>query len=468
MKVAQDLAFVPAAEQARLVRERDVSPVELVQMYLERIETLDPKLDAYLTVVPELALEQARQAEASVGAEGLPPFHGVPISIKDLHDTAGIRTTHGTRAWADRVPDRDSHSVSKLRSAGFIILGKTNTPEFGKSIVTEPLGYPPCRNPWDPERTPGGSSGGAAAALAAGLCPVSHGSDGGGSIRIPASCCGVFGLKPSRGRISNAPAFPSLTGTVGALARTVADAAALVDAMAGYESGDAFWAPPLERPLLEEAGRPPGRLRVAFTIRAPVPDVEVAPGNRKAVEDTAELLAELGHDVEEAVPDWGEDFTPSLVARASDLVGRDDLPPVEMLDPLTRFLYEASKDLSVRDYLRGLDQLQASSRRIVAFFDTYDVLLTPTIATQPPRVGEFADILESIEGVMRLRGIAPFAGVWNNTGQPAVSVPMAWDDDGLPVGVQLVGRPADEATLIRVSAQLEEACPWADRRPPIS
>src|SRR5438067_1694392 len=296
-----ELAFASALEQAELVRTKQVTPVGLVELYATRIEKLNPELNAFVTLSLDRALDEAREAESHAGDDDIPPFYGVPISIKDLNDTAGIRTTQGSAAFAERVPDTDDDVVAALKRAGFIILGKTNTPEFGNGPWTEPLAFGPTRNPWDTERTPGGSSGGAAAALAAGLCPISQGSDGGGSIRIPASCCGLFGIKPSRGRVSHSPGAQSFLSQNGPIARSVADAAALLDVLAGYATGDAWYAPPPERPFADEVGRPPGRLRIAFTTRGEM-DAAVAPGNRQAVHETAKLLEELGHDVVEAAP----------------------------------------------------------------------------------------------------------------------------------------------------------------------
>jgi len=268
----EELAFAPATELARRVRTREVAPTDLVALYLERIERYDPILNSYVTVVAEQAMQQARAVErALAGGRDLPPFAGVPISIKDMSETAGIRTTMSSRAFASHVPKADTSTVRRLKEAGFILLGKTNTPEFGALPVTESALNGVCRNPWDPRLTPGGSSGGAAAALAAGLCPVAHGSDGAGSIRIPASCCGVFGLKPARGRVSSGPrgGIGDML-TDGVLARTVRDAAGMLDVMAGPEPGDTSWVPPSEHPFAEEVGRDPGRLRIGFTTRPPI------------------------------------------------------------------------------------------------------------------------------------------------------------------------------------------------------
>jgi amidase len=398
----------------------------------------------------------------------LAPFHGVPISIKDLDDTAGVRTTHGCAAFADRVPERDNATVAKIKRAGFIMLGKTNTPEFGTTPWTNPLAYGPARNPWDTERTTGGSSGGAAGALAAGLCPLSQGSDGGGSIRIPASCCGLYGIKPSRGRVSHAPGPQSFLSQSGPISRTVADAAALLDAIAGYEVGDAWHATPHDRPFVEEAATPPGKLRIAWTTRA-FTDIDVAPGNRAGVEGAAGLLAELGHDVVEAAPpSWppeiAQDFFLTWAVRTS---AYEPMPPIETLEPVDRALVELGRSTVATDYEIGMRRIQRGARTMVAFFDDYDVLVTPTVAIPPPIIGSWTLPDDPMGEFISAANFVPFTPPWNTTGQPAVSVPLHWDELGLPVGVQIVGRPGDEATLIRLSAQLEEAQPWADRRPPV-
>src|SRR5215208_3173255 len=301
-----DLAFLPATEQARLVRDRQVSPVELVELYLERIDRLDtgadPRLGAYVTVRGEEALAEAR-ATADEAADA--PFPGVPLSLKDLDTTAGTRTTFSSHAFESNVPDFDLAHVTRLKAAGFIVLGKTNTPEFGTTAFTDSILNGPCRTPWNLERNAGGSSGGAGASLAAGLCAIAQGSDGGGSIRIPASCCGVLGFKASRGRISAAPFVPGIgLGTTGPLARTTADAAAYLDVACGYEWGDPFPAPAPDRPFADEVGVDPGPLRVALTTVPPI-DADVDPACVAAARDAAELLTSLGHEVEDAAPDWG-------------------------------------------------------------------------------------------------------------------------------------------------------------------
>jgi len=460
-----ELAFLPATEQAALVSTGKVAPVELVEAYLERIERLDPQLRAYVTVRAEEALAEARAPTPDDAG----PFHGVPIALKDLDSTAGTRTTFGSRAFAGYVPQLDLAHVRRLKAAGFIVLGKTATPEFGTTAFTESELGGATLNPWDTTRTVGGSSGGAGAALAAGLAPIAQGSDGGGSIRIPASCCGVFGLKPSRGRISSAPFGPGIgLSTTGPLARTVADAATYLDAVAGYEWGDPWWPPPPGRPFAEAAVTAPGRLRIAVTT-APPTEAEVHADCRVAAEKTAVLLAALGHDVEEAAPDWGgpgllEDFTP-LWQVAPTLYEVEDL---SLLTPLNRALAEAAGQTSSAEYVAALVRLQLRARRIVAFWERFDLLLTPTLALPPVPIGWAAEVDDPWEQYERAARFTPFTPVFNVTGQPAASLPLHWTEDGLPVGVQLVGPPAGEELLLRVCAQLEAAQPWASRRPPVS
>ena len=465
--MVDELAFTPALEQAALIRRGEVSPTELVEATLDRIRRLDPDLDAFLTVSEDHARESARDAEQRLrDADASSPFLGVPISIKDLNDTAGIRTTHGTATWHDRVPDRDEEVVARIRHAGFIIVGKTNTPEFGSRSTTESPAYPSARNPWDPTRTPGGSSGGAAAAVATGMGSVAHGSDGGGSIRIPSAWCGVFGIKPARGRVSAAPGPQSWNATSGPIARTVADAAALLDVMQGYARGDVWWLPPPERPFLEEVGAPTGRLRIAWTADHPDPDMQVEAAWRDAVISTVELLADQGHELIEAVPPV-IDLTRLALVPASSVATRPDLPPIDTLDMTNRTLVALTDAASAADLADALRCLQDETRRITAFFDDVDVLVTPTLAAGAPRLGERIMGEEDWEGMLQLLRIVAFTPTWNMTGQPAVAVPAGLDDAGLPVSVQLVGGPADEVTLIRLASWLEAARPWRDLRPPV-
>ena len=463
--MTDELAFAPALEQAARVRAGDVSPLELVDLYLERIERLDPDLNAYVTVDAEGA-----RAAAPAPADG--PFRGVPIPIKDLNETAGLRTTYSCKAFADHVPATDAGVVRRIRDAGFVIIGKTNTPEFGSIGMTESELNGDCRNPWERSRTPGGSSGGAAAAVAAGLAPVAHASDGGGSIRIPASCCNLFGLKPSRGRVSPAPyGSGSLgLGTSGPIARTVRDAAALLDVMAGYAPGDFYVAPEPERPFLAEADLAPGRLRVAVTTTPPI-DVPVDPACREAVRVAAELLAELGHDVVEATPDWRSDDAIDQFTRiwqiGPAISGVEDLA---LLEPLNRMLAEQARATPSPEAAQAVVRLQALARRIVAFWEDVDVVLSPTLALPPVPIGwTWADADgDPAVAFSKQWQWTPFTAIVNVTGQPAMSVPMHRTEDGLPIGVHVIGRPFAEATLLRLAAQLEDARPWADVRPVVS
>jgi amidase len=459
-----ELVFASALEQAELIRSGELSPVELVSAYLGRIEELDPDLNAFVTVCAEQALADARRAEQVTGEP--PPFHGVPLPIKDLTQTAGIRTTFSSKAFAHHVPSADMAVVRRLRQAGFVLLGKTNTPEFGTIAVTESELNGVCRNPWDTNVTPGGSSGGAAAAVAAGLAPAAQGSDGGGSIRIPASCCGLFGLKPARGRVSNAPYGDGSValGTSGPITRTVADAAAMLDVMAGYEWGDPQWAPPPRRPFLTDVNAEPGALRIALTTSPPV-DLPVDPACVRAAEDAAALLAELGHEVVEASPAWRSDeFFPMFLRVWQLSPAMYPVSDPSLLEPHNRAFVEEAAATSSVEYGRTVLRLQMLARSIAAFFADHDVVLTPTLALLPVLIGSvFEDPQGPVQACVRF---TPFTPVANLTGQPAVSLPLSRSDGGVPVGVQLIGRPADEATLLRVSAQVERARPWRDARPP--
>jgi len=462
--VDDDIAFASALELAARVRAREVSPAELVDLYLARIERLDPQLNAFVTV-------DADGARAAAAAELTGPFAGVPLPIKDLNETAGLRTTYSCKAFAGYVPDFDAAVVRRIRDAGFVVLGKTNTPEFGTLGITESELNGDCRNPWDPTRTPGGSSGGAAAAVASGMAPAAHASDGGGSIRIPASCCGLVGLKPSRGRVSPAPyGSGSLgLGTSGALTRTVRDTAALLDVVAGNEPGDFYVAPAPERPFLAEADLPPGHLRIALTLDPPA-QIPVDPVCAAAARDAAELLAGLGHDVVEQTPPWRSDELMLHFIRVWQVgpavAGVDDL---SLLEPINRALAEDAHATPSHAHAAAVLELQAIVRRVVAFWEGVDVVLTPTLALPPVPIGWTYEDTGGDPHLAFARQtlFTPFTPLVNVTGQPAVSLPLHRSPDGLPVGVQLIGRPFAEATLIRLAAQLEEARPWAHRRPPV-
>jgi amidase len=446
-----------ALELAAQVRAGEVSARELTEAAIGRIEATNPKLNFLVTD----CFEQALAAEPSEG-----PFAGVPMLVKDLNETAGVRTTFSSRAFADYVPTTDAAVVRRIKDAGFVVLGKSNTPEFGSTCVTESALNGACRNPWNTERTPGGSSGGAAAAVAAGALPLAHGSDGGGSIRIPASCCGLFGLKPSRGRVSPAP---FVSGSLelaqsGPLSVTVRDAAAFLDAIAGYEPGDAHWAPPPQRPFLDEVGADPGRLRVAFTVEPPIPypvDGAVAAVAREA----AEALAALGHELVERTPPWVDAGLLDTFAKLWQ-VGPAMYPVADqqMFEPLNRALSAAAHETSSVVYAQSVVALQRLARRIVTFWNDVDVVLTPGLAKLPVPIGWVFEPDDPWEQFDRGGEFTPFTPIVNVTGQPAATVPFGIVE-GLPVGVQLIGRPADEATLFRLAAQIEQAHPWAQHLP---
>lgn len=464
-----DLAFKSATEQAQLVRDKEVSPVELVQTYLDRIDEFDGPLNTYVTVDGERALESARQAEKEV-AEGadLPPFHGVPISLKDLFETAGLKTTLSCRALAEYVPDEDEESIKRIKAAGFIPLGKTNTPEFGSVPVTESELNGVCRNPWNQAHTPGGSSGGAAAGLAAGLSPVAHASDGAGSVRIPASCCGLFGIKPSRGRISTGPRLSEHWhgfSTQGVISRSVLDAAALLDVMQGYSPGDFYWAPSPERPYTEEVGVDPGKLRIAFTDTNPN-EIDPHPDVIAAMQDAAALLEGLGHHVEEKSPPWVDpSLAPSFIQLITTGSAILDFLPHDQMEPLNRFLVENAATINSIQHMQALTAAHQYARRVVQFWSEYDLLLTPTLGAPPLEIGAVFIDDDPFSQLFRSGLFIPFTPAANVTGQPAVSLPLYWNEAGLPIGVQLIGAPAREDVLFQISAQIEQARPWADKRP---
>jgi amidase len=467
-----DLLFRPAAELACLVREGELSATELVETALERVESIEPELNAFTYRDPDAALAAADDVRPGDGR----PFAGVPIAIKDTAEVAGWPYTLGSQIFGDFVPEYDTFVVRRLREAGFVLVGKTSLPEFGILPVTEPRRFGPTRNPWDTERTPGGSSGGAAAAVAAGMLPLAHGSDGGGSIRIPASCCGLVGLKPSRGRVSRGPdQGEDFLVQDGVLTRTVADTAALLDVLAGYEPGDATWAPPPAEPFAAAAGREPGRLRIGVTTDGPI-DAELDPQCERAVRDAAELLSSLGHEVEEVAAPWaGQDLlrvftlvfgTPVAmgVVFGSQMTGRE--PSEELVEPLTWTIWNGVRERSALDYMLARTRLSMATRAIVALWNDFDVVMTPALAQRPVRIGEIdACSDEPWEDFRRSGEFTPYTAVFNVTGQPAISLPLFQGDDAMPLAVQLAGRPADEATLLSLGAQLEAARPWADRRP---
>ncbi|MBD2450044.1 amidase [Nostoc sp. FACHB-152] len=457
-----DLAFTPAVELAQLIRRREVSPLQLVEIYLQRIERLNPQLGSYFTVTAELAIADAKaKTEMLAKSDQLPPFFGVPISIKDLNTVAGVPCTYGNPALLNNIPEYDDGVVTRIKQAGFTILGKTATSEIGSFPYTEPTGFPPARNPWNLEYTPGGSSGGAAAAVAAGLCAIAQGSDGGGSIRGPAACCGLVGIKPSRGRVTKAPVGDRLGGIAvnGPIARTVADAAAMLDAISGYFTGDPYWLPDPEPSFLAATQEKISGLRIAFSTN--IPPLGTADANcQQGVLQTVQLLEQLGNTVEEKCPDFSGLVEPFQIVWQAGVAASGI--PVEALQPLNRWLL--ARTGTVAEYLRALAQLQIVSRQIVAFFDNFDVLVLPVYLHSPMRVGEWAALSpeEAFQNIMRWVAPCPAA---NATGLPAIALPMGFDSHGVPISVQLVGKPAAEATLISLAAQIETAKPWIHHRP---
>ncbi|MCW2606239.1 MAG: amiB [Frankiales bacterium] len=464
-----DLHDLTALEQAAAVRAGTTSPVELVEHCIGRIEALDGSVGAFVTTTFDRARAQAREAEAAVRSRAdLPPLHGVPTAIKDLDMDEGVPSSLGSPAFAGFIPPWTDTVVARLRAAGTISLGKTATPEFGLPCYTE-TAFGTTRNPWDLSLSPGGSSGGAAAAVAAGMLPFAQGSDGGGSVRIPASVCGLFGIKVSRGRISRGPVLGDLTGLSwhGPLARTVEDAAAMLDAMAGPGVGDPHWAPPPGQTFLSATREEPGRLRIARSRQPVVPGAEVPPHVVEAYDAACALLEELGHEVVDVPPPYSAELLPHfrvLWALSAATVPVDPAREGE-LRPLTQWLRELGRAHSATDYAAALSALQAAARAGIGATAEYDVLLTPTLAQPPVPVGWFTDGTTPAEEFDRMTRWTPFTAIVNMTGQPAVNVPLHVSPDGLPIGVHLVGRPADELTLLRLSAQLEQARPWRDRHP---
>jgi amidase len=469
--------FRPAIELAGMVRTGEVSARELVQVSLDRIEELNPELNAFVQIDSERALAAA----GAIGPGDERPFAGVPVAIKNNIPVSGLRLTNGCSLMRDFVVDHDHNVTRRLRDAGFVIVGTTTLPEYAILPVSEARIFGPTRNPWDLGRTPGGSSGGAAAAVASGMVPVAHGNDGGGSIRIPAACCGLVGLKPARGRVSAAPELgDSSLGIDGMLTRTVADTAAILDVLCGYEPGDATWAPPPPEPFAAAASARPGRLRIAATTLPPIPDAVVDPLCARAVSDGAELLRSLGHEVLEVDPPWqvaglqelfGAVFSTHValsIAYSATIAGRGAGGiSAEDMEPMSWAIYSMAEGLNAVQGLGAAVRLQAFTRRLVSFLEPYDMLLTPALAERPLPLGALDTAAPDPMSTFTRSGLfTPFTPVFNASGQPGISLPLFAGEDGLPLAVQLVGRPAGEGVLLALAAQLEEALPWADRRAP--
>jgi amidase len=459
-----------ALDQAAAVQAGEVSPTDLAGHYLDRIARLDDRIGAYLTVTTELAKEQAIAAEKRLRSvpdpRGLPPLFGVPIAVKDVTRIAGVRCTYGSAAFSDHTADADDHVVTKLRAPGTVFLGKTNTPEFALACYTENRIGPPTRNPWDLERSPGGSSGGSGAAVAAGLAPIAQGTDHGGSIRIPASACGLVGITPGRGRVSNGPGgeFSGMS-TNGPMARTVADAAALLDAMAGPMPGDAVTALPTDGRFLDWARRDPGQLRIAV-VGTPLLPAEIHPDCREAQRQTAEVVASFGHEVAEAdLPDLSG-LADAFISVMSCIAALPEIPDESLLMPFTLTLRTIAEGVSGQKLARALTAFQTMTSRLTSsLFTRHDVVLSPTLATPPPKIGELRDDGNQDVEFNSQASFMPFTPLYNPVGLPSVSVPSLWNTHGLPIGVMLSGRHGSEGTLISVAAQIEAARPWANRKP---
>jgi amidase len=466
------LAFMPATELAARIRDGSYTAAEVVEAAIRRIDAVDHELGAFVEVDAEAALDEA----GAIAPGDRRPFTGVPIAVKAGTAVAGLCMNYGSRFLSGHRPTHSAYLVRRLREAGFVIVGTTNMPEFGILPTTEPRHTGPTRNPWDAARTPGGSSGGSAAAVAAGLVPIAHGSDGGGSLRIPAACCGLVGLKPSRGRISRGPDLgDSFLVSDGVLTRSIAETALLLDVLAGYEPGDATWAPRPAEPYTLAMRRDPGRLRIAMSLSNAL-DVDADPEVVHGLHSAATLLRDLGHEVVEdspalPTPDsldiFLQVFGPAValgIGLGERLAGRP--PDEDEIEPLSRAVWEMARALPSTGYLAALAQLQLIARSTVAFFADYDLLLTPVLAARPLPIGELNGCGdEPLEDLRRSAGFAPYTSLFNITGQPALSLPVGFAEDGLPNAVQLVGHPLGEETLLQVAAQFEAARPWADRRP---
>jgi amidase len=470
------LLFRSAVELAALVRSGECSARELVETSLRRIDALDPQIHAFTFVAHDSAVAAADQI-----ARGDPrPFAGVPIAIKDNRAVAGMPLTMGSDLFGGFVAREDAFVVRRLREAGFVIVGKTALPEMGILPTTESRRHGPTRNPWALDRTPGGSSGGAGAAVAAGMIPIAHGNDGGGSIRIPAACCGLLGLKAARGRISVGPdSGQSFLVADGVLTRTVQDTAAVLDVLAGYEPGDANWAPPAASRYAELALRRTSALRIGLALNMPLEGAELDPVCAAAARDAAALLESLGHTVEEITPPWSHlnllsDFTRAfgpLVSMSTlsggRLAGRS--PTESDVEPLTWALWERARGQDTLSFLSVQTRLESVARAIVAFLAPFDVVVTPALARRPVSIGEIHGRGPDPWGHYQRSGyFTPYTAIVNVTGLPAVSVPLYHGDDGLPTAVQLIGPPAREELILQLATQLEQALPWAARHPALA
>ncbi len=466
-----EICHMSALTIAEAIKTKKLSPVEVMDAILQRIELINPRVNAYCTVVAESARTEARQAEDKVmRGEKLGPLHGVPVSIKDLVFTKGIRTTGGTLMYDNFIPGQDAIVVERLKAAGAIIVGKTNTPQSGWVAITDNFIFGPTLNPWDTGRTPGGSSGGAASAVASCMGPLAIGSDGGGSIRIPSSFCGVFGLKPSFGRVPQGPGFPGLwegLSVTGPITRTVPDAALMMEVIAGRDDRDHFSLPDTGLNYLSSLGGDLSGLKVAWSKNLGYAIVD--PQVLKATEAAVQTFATLGCTVETADPQADspqQSF--STVTAASMAAGLADKLHQwrDRFEPALVTFIERNKNISATDYINARIANLKYRDKIQSFFEEYDLLLTPTLAVPAFEVGIYGPREIAGERIAPI-GWMPFTYPFNITGQPAASVPCGWTDDGLPVGLQIVGRRFDDTTVLKAAAAFEQASPWADKLPPL-
>jgi amidase len=468
------ILFASGLQLAERIKKREISPVEVVQACLDQVDRVNPELNAIIWRRDEQLLEEARLAEEKVmSGDDLPPFHGVPMPVKDLTDVEGWPTTFGSMGAKDRVAPGDATVVSQFRDAGFLLMGRSNTPEFGTLPVTENQAWGATRNPWDKTRSPGGSSGGAGAAVASGMVPIAHANDGGGSIRLPAGWSGLVGLKPSRGRTCSGPPVVSdvMLGFAveGCVSRTVTDTAAVLDAIAPYDPLAWYTAPRPATTFLDASrSSSGGSQRIAFTTASPMGD-PVDQESIKAVELTARLLEEAGHEVFEAAPDWqmGPEFLDlfKVVWNTGPLFW--DVQDWSKVEPLNVAMRESAMQTSSADYAASVAALQMYSRRVVTSWQNFDVLLTPTAACLPPPIGVLWEGAgdDPMYPLNKAAQLVPFTPVFNVTGQPAISLPVHLSAEGLPVGIQLVAAPWQDELLLQLGAQLEAVVGWAERIP---
>lgn len=470
--------FLDATAQAELIRRGEVSPGGLVELAIERIQHLNPALNAVICERFDAARREARSATG--------PFRGVPYLLKDLTYSKGDLHCAGIAGvkQAGYRADHDAHLVTRLRKAGFVLVGLSNTPELGLTATTEPVAFGPTRNPWNPEYSTGGSSGGSAAAVAAGMVPVAHGSDGGGSVRMPSSQCGVIGLKPTRGRISTGPLVRDSDDVSGMSheglhTRTVRDLASMLDIVSGNYPGDAYRAPPPVRPFAEEVGVDPGKLRIGVLTTDPTGQIEIHPECVRAARETAATLSRLGHHVEDSYPEvlrqgsWPQQFMPCIavvVKRELDYYGRLIGRPLTEDDvEFSTWNYaQMGSQVTAMDYAAGVDSIRVQAREMERWWESgWDLLLTPTLPVLPPRIGEIQPTRQNPFSTLAMH-ISHYTVPFNVSGQPAISLPLCWSESGFPVGVQLAAAYGRDDLLIRVAAQLEKAMPWSTRHPPMA